>query len=225
MNIEKSKDIEIYIKDTLFKSLTFSLHKQYVGGFNNNDNGLYVYIQAMEDNNKLQIVHLVIGNDYIPEIRKQYNEPAFDYMRKYIDIQFGREFNILESFKRFIIDNSKKFMSDNWLKDDSLEIGEKQIKKVYVDKNREKPTKEIIIMPIKLKDNINQGDFNLKPFYFGIDGNFYYSNSVEHIISTQILKTKDNYLDKNEIKIKQIEKKFIEEKNKNIYLNKRIIEL
>ena len=179
----------------------------------------------MEDNKKLDILHLVIGNDYIPEIKKKYNEPAFDYMRNYIRVSEMRKCNILESFKRFIIDNSKRFMSDNWLKDDSLEIGEKQIKKVYVDKNREKPTKEIIIMPIKLKDNIDQRDFNLKPFYFGIDRFFYCSNSVEHIISGQILKTKDNYLDKNEIKIKQIEKQFIEEKNKNIYLNKRIIEL
>ena len=166
MNIEKSKDIEIYINETLFKSLTFSLHKKYIEGF---DNGFYVYLQSMEDNNKFDIIHFVIGNDYIPEIRKQYNEPAFNYMRDYINLGFRKEFNILESFKRFIIDNSKKFMSDNWLKDDSLEIGEKQIKKVYVDKNREKPPEEIIIIPIKLKDKINQGDFNLKPFYFGID--------------------------------------------------------
>jgi len=225
MNIEKSNDIEKYINETLFKSLTFSLEKLFVKGYENLDNKLYIYLQKMEDYKRFYIFHLVIGNDYSQEIRKQYNEPAFRYIRDFIDFRFLKEFNVLESFKRFIIDNSKKFMSNNWLTDDSLEIGEKQIKKVYVDKNREKPTEERIIMPIRIKDNISQGDFNLKPFYFGTNEIFYHSNSIEHIFSIQILKSKDNSLDKNEIKIKQIEKQLIEKKNKNIYLNKRIIEL
>jgi len=151
MNIEKSKDIKKYINETLFKSLTFSLEKSFVKDYENPDYNFYIYLQKMEDYEdyvRLNIFHVVIGNDYCPEIRNQYNEPALRYIRDLITVFVQRKFNILESFKRFFIDNPNKFMSNNWLKDYYLEISEKQIKKVYIDKNREKPTEERIIVPI-----------------------------------------------------------------------------
>lgn len=198
MNIKKAKDIKKFIDEILLKSLTFSLEEQYVEDPENKDYNLNIYNQTMANNeescddNKLDIVHLVIGNDDCEEIKKIYNEPAFKYIRDYIKIDSFRHFNVLESFKKFIIDNSKKFMSNDWFKEDSLEIGEKKTKKVYIDKNREKPPEDKIIIPIKLKDNIKEGDFNLKPFYFGSDGIYYFSNGIEPLYSTRLIKFKNN---------------------------------
>ena len=76
INIEKSKDIKKYINQTLFKSLTFSLEKFFVKDYENPDYNFYIYYQKMEDYEN-NIFHVVIGNDYCPEIRKQYNDPAF----------------------------------------------------------------------------------------------------------------------------------------------------
>ena len=193
MNIKEENDIKNFIDEILKKSLTFALEEQYVEDPENKDYNLYIYNQTMANNeescddNKLDIVHLVIGNDECEVIKKKYNEPAFKYIRDYIKIDSFRHFNILESFKRFIIDNSKKFMSNDWFKEDSLEIGEKKTKKVYIDKNREKPPEDKIIIPIKLKDNINKKDFNIKPFYFGSDGIYYFSNGIEPLYSTRLI--------------------------------------
>ena len=193
MNIKEENDIKNFIDEILKKSLTFVLEDQYVEDPENKDYNLFIYNQTMANNeelcddNKLDIVHLVIGNDDCEVIKKKYNEPAFKYIRDYIKIDSFRHFNILESFKRFIIDNSKKFMSNDWFKEDSLEIGEKKTKKVYIDKNKEKPPEDKIIIPIKLKDNIKKKDFNIKPFYFGSDGIYYFSNGIEPLYSTRLI--------------------------------------
>ena len=199
MNIKNPNDIEKFINEILLKSLTFSLEKQFVEDPKNHEYDLFVYIQTMENNedaindNKLDIVHLVIGNDDCKEVRQKYNEPAFQYIRDYIKIDSLRCFDILESFKKFIIDNSKKFMSSDYFTENSLEIGEKQKKRVYIDKDKKKPPEEKIIIPIKSKNNIDI--INLKSFYFSSDGMYYFSNSIEPLYSTRIIeKNKILYL-------------------------------
>jgi len=196
MNIKKLQDIEKFINEILLKSLTFSLEKQFVEDHNDSKFNLFVYNQTIENNansfndNKLRIVHLVVGNDDCKEVREKYNEPAFKYIRDYIKIDSLRSFDILESFKKFIIDNSKKFMSDNYFTEDSLEIGEKQEKKVYIDKDKQKPPEEKIIIPIKSKNKID--NINLKSFYFASDGMYYFSNSIEPLYSACILTENEN---------------------------------
>jgi len=200
MNIKSPEDIEKFVDNILLKSLTFSLERQYVEDRKSPDYNLNIYVQNIENSeqsnndDKLDIVHLVVGNDDCEEVRKKYNEPAFQYIRDYIKINSYRCFDILESFKKFIIDNSKKFMKDNYFTENSLVIGKKQLKKVYVDKDRKNPPEEKIIVHIKPSNQIDT--INLKSFYFASDGMYYFSNSIEPLYSTRIIdKNKKPYLE------------------------------
>ena len=76
MNINKSEDIKKFIKETLLKSMTFSLEPHFIEDEDKKYN-LTVYDQIIENNDiaKLDIVHVVIGNDKIEEIRNNFNEP------------------------------------------------------------------------------------------------------------------------------------------------------
>jgi len=192
MEINKPEEIEKYVNNILLQS--FFLEKQYVEDHKNSNNNLNIYKQLTNEN-KLRIVHLVIGNDYCEEVRKKYNEPAFQYIRDYIKIIEGyRCFDILENFKKFIIDNSKKFMRDNYFTENSLEIGEKQLKKICFDKDKKKPPEEKIIIPIKIKNKTDT--INLKSFHFSSDDRHYFSNKIEPLYSTRIIeKNKILYLE------------------------------
>jgi len=193
MDINKPEEIEKYVNNILLQSF-FLKKKEYVINPKNPNIRLNIYEQLTSDN-RLCIVHLVIGNDDSEGVRKKYNEPAFRYIRDCISItEMSRCFDILDAFKKFIIDNSYKFMRDNYFTENSLEIGEKQLKKVYVDKDRKKPPEEKIIIPIKLKNKIDT--INLKSFYFSSDDKHYFSNSIEPLYSTRIIeKNEEHYLE------------------------------
>lgn len=137
MNINKSEDTKKFIKETLLKSLTFSLEPHYIEDEDEKYN-LTVYDQNIEnnDNAKLDIVHLVIGNDTIEEIRNKYNEPAFKYIRDYIIINNVRKFDIIKTFKEFIKTNYKQLINTNLFDENRLEIGEKRKVRVYTDKEK-----------------------------------------------------------------------------------------
>ena len=151
MNIKRVEDINIFIKYTLLKSLTISLEAHYIEDHRDAKYSLTVYNQIIEDIRKLDIVHLIIGNDKIEEIRMKYNEPAFKYIRDYIQIDSVRKFDILESFKCFVENNYKKYINTNLFGDNPLEIGEKRIVKVYTDEEKLN-TDYKIIKPIRLKN-------------------------------------------------------------------------
>ena len=191
MNIKKTKDIEIYIEKIMKKSLTFSLEPQNVEDHEDPNYNIIVYIQTMDNDkelnndSKLDIVHLVIGNDKEEEIKKKYNEPAFKYIRDYIKIDNLGNFDILKSFKDFVIENSKIFMNDQFFTQNSLIIGKKVQKKVYVDKDKKIPPEKKIIIPIKTKDSVNIENFSFKPFYFGADGTYYFSNGIDPLYSSK----------------------------------------
>ena len=151
MNIERVEDINIFINYTLLKSLSFSLEPHYIKDYRDAKYNFTVYDQIMKDNRNLDIVHLIIGNDKIEEIRMKYNEPAFKYIRDYISIDSVRKFDILESFKCFVKNNYKKYINTNLFDDNPLEIGEKRIVKVYTDEEKLN-TDYKIIKPIRLKN-------------------------------------------------------------------------
>jgi hypothetical protein len=201
MNIKKTKDIEIYIEKTMKKSLTFSLEPQNVEDHEDPNYNIIIYIQTMDNDkelnndSKLDIVHLVIGNDKEEDIKKKYNEPAFKYIRDYIKIDSLGNFDILKSFKDFVIENSKIFMNDQFFTQNSLIIGKKVQKKVYVDKDKKIPPEKKIIIPIKTKDSVNIENFSFKPFYFGADGTYYFSNGIDPLYSSRIIKNNNNKFD------------------------------
>ena len=75
MNISEVEGIQSFISNILKKSLTFLLTEQFMSDFkdesqNIDDSKKLIYVQITNDIDKLEIVHLVIGNDNIPEIRK-----------------------------------------------------------------------------------------------------------------------------------------------------------
>ena len=198
MNIKKAKEIDKFIRETMLNSLTFSLVPQYVEDHEDPKYNLFVYIQTMDNDkelnndSKLDIVHLVVGNDDEEDVKTKYNEPAFKYIRDYIKIDSLKSFDILNSFKNFIVENSKTFMNDKFFIQNSLIIGEKVKKKVYVDKDKKIPPETKIIIPIKTKDNINIENFSFKPFYFGADGTYYFSNGIDPLYSSKIIKKNNN---------------------------------
>ena len=175
-NISTVNDIDNFIKNTLLRSLTFSLSKLQV----NNNN--YIYTQNMEEEG-LEIFHVIIGknglNDIL-DIKKKINEPIFDYIRKHIVVATQRKFDILKYFKDFIITNSAKYINGKGFKEDSLEIGEP------IEKNKN------IIIPIRLKEP-NIQEFNLKCVYVNSTGIRNFLAAIEPRYSSRIIKKEDKY--------------------------------
>ena len=186
MNINKTEDIETFVKDTLLKSMTFKLETHFIEDHQDKKYNLTVYDQMIEnDNSKLDIVHVVIGNDKVKEVREKYNEPAFKYIRDYIKIDEAKKFDILESFKEFIKDNYKKFINTNLFENNPLQIGKKKSVKVYTDKEKNNKVDKIIKnIGVKNKNKIKE--FTFKSFFFS--GGIYYS--TEPLYSAKIIDKK-----------------------------------
>ena len=191
MNISKNEDIQKFIDKTLLRSMTFNLELHEVEDPDSKDYNLKVYDQIIENNdeNKLDIVHIVIGNDAVDEIRKKYNEPAFKYIRDYITIGDLKTFDILEAFKEFLKNNCKKFINTNLFERNPLIIGDEKKVKVYTDKNKTKEKiVDKIIKPIKLQNN-NIEDICFKNFYF--DGEMY--RNTEPLYSSKMIQEDGKY--------------------------------
>lgn len=181
MNISTVKDIKTFIEEKLLRSLTFELESQSMGKSDNfDDSDKSVYIQTINEENKdkLDIIHLIIGNDYIDEIRKEFNEPAFRYIRDHIEVDTTRDFDIISSFKNYIAENANEFMSKKTFNDRSLFIDiEKKIKVSYLDEKNERKTIDKIVIPIKLNDKIKE--FSFKPVYTNSGGIHCFLNTIE----------------------------------------------
>ena len=208
MNISTVKEIKQFIDNTLLKSLTFSLEPQSMGKHEKfDDSKSYFYVQNEESQNNnenneddnqdnLEIIHLVVGDDLSSEVKESFNEPAFRFIRDKITIDTTRKFDIIESFKNFIIKNSKKFMANNKeFSEDTLYIGREEKRKVYIDKEK-KNTIDKIIIPIKYKEKENIEEFNLKSVYIDSNGIHNFINSIETRYSSRIIKNMDkDYLE------------------------------
>jgi len=202
MNITTIKGIKDFINDILLNSLTFELEEQHMSDTEEyKDSDKVFYIQNFEngcekdnqEKNKLEVYHLIIGNDFNDEIKKNYNEPAFRLIRDLITVDSQRKSNIIEEFRNFIIENSKKkYLSGEKFEgfsNESLIIGETQEKKFYTDKKKNE-TKEKILVPIILKDkNI---EFEPSPFNTDQDGVCTFLNDIEVRYSVILIKEENN---------------------------------
>ena len=178
MNFTNIETIENYIENTLLKSLTFDLSygKQRMIDFKNeniDDTDKYIYIQKTENYDKLEIVHIIVGNDFVHEIREEYNEPALRFIRKVIKFSYTREIDLIEDFKNFIIQNSQKYLSNSGLQKDSLEI------------KKRGNIPEAIILNKKYRNNINLNSFFIPK---GINDFLF---TIEPKYSTKLYKEKD----------------------------------
>lgn len=187
MNFTNIETIENYIKNTLLKSLTFDLRygKQPMIDFfqgNIDDRNKFYYVQKTENEDSLEIFHIIVGNDFVPEIREEYNEPAIRFIRKTIKAGTARKTDLVEDFKNFIIQNSQKYLSGSGFQKESLEI----------KKNKNIP--EAIILNKKYEKNIN-----LKGFFVDSKGINNFISTIEPKYSTKLYKEKNE--DKYYIKV------------------------
>lgn len=127
MNITDIYGINKFIDEVLLKSLTFSLTDQKIEKLKIN-----IYKQNLYQDKKqnIEIIHLIVGNDKIKDIKEKFNEPAFEFIRNNITTQDAKKFDILEQFKNFIIQNSNEYFEGEKMKEDSLIIGKEETKMV-----------------------------------------------------------------------------------------------
>ena len=195
MNISTIEGIEDFKNNILFKSLTFELEEQFMGANNDekyNDSEKKFYIQKnIEKNAKLEIYHFIIGDDLNDTIKKEYNDPALRYIRDLIITEPQKHFDILQEFTEFIIANSMKYLCGDrfsGFSKDQLIIGQKQKKKVYIDKEKKK-TADKIIIPIILKNK--SIPFETKKFKY--DGeNYTFLSNIEPRYSAKIYKKSES---------------------------------
>lgn len=194
MNISTIKGIEDFKKDILLKSLTFELKEQYMGTMPNDkfdDSEKKFYIQTNlsndQEGDRLQIYHFIFGNDLNSDIKKEYNDPALRYIRDLITVESQKTFDIIKEFQEFIIKNSQKYLyGDKFsgFSEKQLIIGEKQERKVYIDKEKKK-TIDKIIVPIVLTDQ----SIIFEPRKFKYDGdNYIFLSNIEPRYSAKIIK-------------------------------------
>ena len=212
MNISTIKDINDFINETLLKSLTFTLETQNIKKLNIN-----IYIQDLnqvkDKNNKpkpiIEIIHVIVGNDSNEEIKKTFNEPAFEFIRKHIITEVGKKFNILERFKNFIIENSKNYLEGKPFNENSLILGTET----------EKEGK--IVIPITLSPEMESSKIIFKKFYINARGIHNFSSALEPRYSTDLIEIDNNYFIDIEFelpgKVEIDEKSYVVDKEQYIF--------
>ena len=212
MNLSTVKDINDFISDTLLKSLTFALEIQNIKKHNIN-----IYIQDInqvkDKNNKpkpiIEIIHVIVGSDLNEEIKKTFNEPAFEFIRKHIITEVGKKFNILERFKNFIIENSKNYLEGKPFNENSLILGTET----------EKEGK--IVIPITLSPEMESSKIIFKKFYINARGIHNFSSALEPRYSTDLIEIDNNYFIDIEFelpgKVEIDEKSYVVDNNQYIF--------
>jgi hypothetical protein len=121
MNLNSIKEIEGFIENTLLKSLTFKLKRCKMLLFEEEKQNVnnYCYRQHDSENNNLEIYHFIFGNEDIREIKKYYNDPLIDYIRKFVKTGYAVKFDLIEEFRKFFIEQSLK-ISDKKLNESTL---------------------------------------------------------------------------------------------------------
>lgn len=177
-----SKDY--FIKySTLLNSLTFDLrnNEQPMTNFkdeeeNVDDRDKYVYVQKTAEQDKLEIFHFIMGNDYIQDIKEYFNDPAVRFIRKVIRTSNSKIFDLIEEFKKFIINNSKTYLNGVGFDEESLTIKRK-------GSNSQGMPEAIILKEPK--------EFNLKGVMVDSKGMHNFLAAIEPNYSSNIFKEKD----------------------------------
>ena len=181
MNISTIEGIKEFINNILLKSLTFSLIRQNMSNGNEDDEEFgdvdrYIYIQRTNDEN-LEIIHVIVGNNDQDEIKKEFNEPAFRYIRKNIITATAKKFDIIKKFKEFKIDFK------NYINGDKFELD-------FLDE-APKEFEENTIIPIKLKNKIDK--INLKRVYVNAKGIQNFSSALEPLYTTNLIELNNKF--------------------------------
>ena len=168
-NLTTIEEIDKFIKEIIFNSLTFELEEKKYDRFKKKgqakEENLFYY---QEKNDLVDIFHIIMGNDNDKEIRKYYNEPAINHIISEITIADQEQFNLIKEFTEHIKKKSKSFLEEGNLEDLKYEDN-----KIYIEKPRKINLKGI---------NSNENGFC----------NFY-SSTIEPPYSEKIFKEKGNF--------------------------------
>ena len=159
MFIETKRNVEIIIKDTIEKSITFNkLSKRNIIGENDDSKNNYYYLEGIDD--KSTIVHLIMAREGT-EAGNYYNQSTIDFLKKQIIIEtFTKNFDIIESFKKFLSMCSGTYM-EKPIGIDDIEYDNRQ-KKIIIK------TKKKIILKKYFINEIGISNFYgkiIEPFY------------------------------------------------------------
>ncbi len=143
--VEK-KQVEDYIEETLMESLTFDLEKIQIQNFgekNDNENQYYWREKKLNNNDNIEIIHLIMANDdESSEAGKYYNNSTIEYIKNLImKKRYYTKFDIKILFKNiwFNISNEileKQIDSNNIIEEDNKIIvknKEFQLKNCLID--------------------------------------------------------------------------------------------
>ena len=169
MNFKDVKSINKFIENTLLNSLTFNIKnkEQPMDIFQNgkyNDTDKMFYVQKTDESDKLEIFHIIMGNDDSEDVRKMFNEPAIRFIKKVITTATSRKFKLIDKFVSFIIKNSKKYLNGNGFNENSIKI------------NYEGSTPKSIIL--------NQESNKEKPIDISLKGVFVDSKGINNFFAT-----------------------------------------
>ena len=159
MFIETIKNVETIIENIIKKSITFNkLSKRNIISENDDRKNNYYYLEAIDD--KSTIVHLIMAREGT-EAGKYYNQSTIDFLKKQIIIEtFTKNFDIIESFKKFLSMCSGTYM-EKPIGIDDIEYDNKQ-KKIIIK------TKKKIILKKYFINEIGISNFYgkiIEPFY------------------------------------------------------------
>lgn len=102
------REIEKYKKEIFFQSATNKFEERKIpniGKTKNTNNNYNFYIEIDEENkgHEYDVRHFIFGNDNkSDEEIKRSNDAAIEYIQDYIDVQVGKEFNIIKKLKAHI---------------------------------------------------------------------------------------------------------------------------
>ena len=119
-NLTTVDEIKTFVEDILLKSLTFSLSEASYNKFKELKNQNNIYYQ--QNHTKSQISHLIIGNENNKKIQDYFNEPAFKFIREEIRIAEQKSIDIIEDFRKYIINHSKNFLEQKGFDETELII-------------------------------------------------------------------------------------------------------
>ena len=159
MFIETIKNVETIIENIIKKSITFNkLSKRNIISENDDRKNNYYYLEAIDD--KSTIVHLIMAREGT-EAGKYYNQSTIDFLKKQIIIEtFTKNFDIIESFKKFLSMCSGTYM-EKPIGIDDIEYDNRQ-KKIIIK------TKKKIILKKYFINEIGISNFYgkiIEPFY------------------------------------------------------------
>ena len=104
MTMKKKKTVEDYIKNTLERSLTFTLIKKedlYLKNKNKNEYNRIRYVEKNEDLTEKEIIHLIMAQEGT-EAGNFYNESTVDFIRKTGKIVVNaKPLDIIEKLKTY----------------------------------------------------------------------------------------------------------------------------